>query len=218
VTRRKRRPRRQGPRVDPYVSYLILAGIGVGTWQVGQPLRHTLLWLSLLVASLLYVEARPLKANYSLQNVGRGAAVGALFSVPLLIFAWRYLGGFAILSFHPLENPESIAISPTGVHLLFYQLCLLAAPVEELYFRGFVQRERGMGISVLLYACTALIYFVPGAHVQLVGVIIFVIGYALLGFVYSYAYARHGLSAAIASHVVVNLLVFVLPAIGSSVP
>lgn len=196
----RRRLKSQGPRVDPLISYLVFAGIGVGTWQMSRPWRQTLLWLVLLGAFLLYAEARPIRANFHLPNVGWGALIGAIVGAPLLAFAWVYLYGFAMQLF-----------ATQDVHLLLYQLCLLAAPVEELYFRGFVHRERGMYISVALYTGAALVYFLPGLHVPLLGLVVVTIAYALLGFVHSYLYARHGLSTAITSHLVINLVALVLP-------
>jgi len=201
VRRRTARQRsRQGSRVDPYISYLLLAGVGVGTWQMNRTWRQTLLWLLLLGAFLLYVEVRPVKPNYSLRSIGWGALLGAVVSVPLLLLAWRYLYGFVVQLF-----------ATDDARLLFYQLVLVGAPVEELYFRGLVQREKGMPLSIALYAAVALIYFVPGLHVPALAIVLITITYALTGSVYSYVYARHGLSAAVTSHAVFNLIALLLP-------
>jgi membrane protease YdiL (CAAX protease family) len=190
----------QGSLVDPWIGYLIFLGIGLGTWQVSRPWRQTVLWLFLLVWFLLYCRVRPVKANFTWMNVGWGALIGAVIGLPLLAVAWKYLYSFAVQLF-----------ATNDARLLFYELVLFLAPVEELYFRGFVQREKGMAVSVALYTAAALIYFVPGLHIPALAVAIGAIAYGLLGFVYSYTYARHGLSAAIAGHLVFNLAAMVLP-------
>ncbi len=201
----RRTPRRiaqQGPRVDPFVSYLLFIGIGVGTWQMSRPWRQTLLWFFLLAAFLLYVEIRPVKPSFTLSNVGWGALIGIVVSVPFLALAWVYLYGIAVQLF-----------TTTDAHLLFYQLCLFAAPVEELYFRGFMQREKGMQLSAVLYALAALVYFVPGLNVPALALAVVTGAYVAFGLVYSYVYARHGLSAAVTSHFVVNVVTLVLPSL-----
>ena len=201
----RRTPRRSalhGPRVDPFVSYLLFVGIGVGTWQMSRPWRQTLLWLFLFAAFLLYGGIRPVKPNFSLSNVGWGALIGVVVSLPFLALAWIYLYGFAMQLF-----------TTTDAHSLFHQVCLFAAPVEELYFRGFVQREKGMQLSVALYALAALVYFVPGLNVPALALAVVTGAYIAFGLVYSYVYARHGLSAAVTSHFAVNLVTLVLPSL-----
>jgi membrane protease YdiL (CAAX protease family) len=201
VTRRGAKPRgRQGSLVDPWISYLIFLGIGLGTWQVSRPWRQTILWLFLLAWFLLYCGIRPVKASFAWRNVGWGVLIGAVVGLPLLAVFWKYLFSFAVQLF-----------ATSDARLLFYELCLFVAPAEELYFRGFVQREKGMVAATVLYTMAALIYFVPGLQIPALAVALSTIVYGLLGFVYSYTYARHGLSAAIAGHFTFNLIAMVLP-------
>ncbi len=196
----KRRRRQAGARVNPYASYLLLVAIGLGTWKLGQSLRQTILWLVLLLAALLYVEVRPLRANLTSANLAWGALIGLVTSLPFMAFGWPLLPEFAGRIF-----------GTSDPLLLFYQLVLVAAPLEELYFRGFVQRELGLPISVALYAAAALIYFMPISNMQLPAFALVVGLYAIVGLVQSYVYRRFGLSAAIATHVAINLLILVLP-------
>ncbi|NLS76025.1 MAG: CPBP family intramembrane metalloprotease [Chloroflexi bacterium] len=201
----KRRRRQPGARVNPYISLLLLVAIGVGTWKLEQPLRQTVLWLALLLAALVYVEARPVRASFSWTNVGWGVLIGVVASVPFMAFGWSRL-------------PEFVAtiLGTSDGLLLFYQLVLVAAPLEELYFRGFVQRELGLPISIALYALVALVFFLPVPGLR-IGDLALVVGlYAIIGLVQSYVYRRLGLSAAIASRVTINLLALVLPVAISS--
>ena len=139
--------------------------------------------------------------GFRLRTVGWGALVGTVVSLPLLILLRTYLYRFVVQLFDTVDE-----------HLLFHQLVILAAPVEELYLRGFVQRERGIGFSVLLSAGAALICFVPGLKIPFLAVVAITATYILLGFVHAYLYARHGLTTAISSHVTFNLLALVAPA------
>ena len=197
----KRRRRQAGARVNPYVSYLLFVAVGVGTWKLEQSLRQTILWVVLLLAALLYVEVRPVRANFTLANVGWGTLIGLVASLPFVAFGWSMLGGFAARIFGT-RDPL----------MLFYQLVLVAAPLEELYFRGFMQRELGLPISVALSAAAALIYFLPVPNMPVPALVLAAGVYAIVGFVQGYVYRRNGLSAAIASHVIINLLTLVLPA------
>ena len=200
--RAQRRSRRQGASVNPMYGLLLFVGMGMGTWRVVQGLRQLLLWLVLLGAGLLYIEARPVKAGYSLRAVGWGSLIGAIVSVPVLFFMWT-----------PLQTFAFDLYAATDALQLVYLLCFVAAPVEELYFRGFAQREVGLPIAVALYAGAAFVLFLPNPGVSLATVLVMMAAYGLMGFVQGYVYRRYGLSAAIAGHVAINLLVLILPAL-----
>lgn len=201
MTRRRRRSKRQGPQVNPLFGYLLFIGVGLGTWRVAIELRHLLGWLILLIAALLYVETRPLKANYTLSNVGWGALAGALLGLPILIFGWQYL----------VDWPVRLYGTDQAI-LIIYQIVFMISLVEELFFRGFAQREMGLWPAVGLYAGYALIAFLPNESLPLQHVLAVAAAYAIVGFMQSYVYRRHGLAAAMSSHIMLNLLVFALPA------
>ena len=197
---RRRSSRSQGPRVNPYVPYLVFLGLGFGTWRVTQSVRELLLWVGLLIAALLYLEARPIKANFSLQTVGRGGLIGTLLSLPILAVAWD-----------PLRTYAPDLYGSADIQLIFYQLGFAAVLAEELYFRGFAQREAGMPAAIALYAGAALVFFLPNPNLKIEQVLLMVVAFGVLGFVQGYVYRRYGLSAALASRVAINLLVYILP-------
>lgn len=198
--RGRSRSRKQGARVNPMYGLLLFTGVGMGTWRVAQGLRQLLLWIVLLGAALLYIEARPIKASYSLRAVGWGALIGTVVSLPLLFFMWAHLQTFSFELY-----------AATDLLQLVYLVCFVAAPVEELYFRGFAQREAGLPLAMALYAGAALVFFLPNPGITLTTVLGMMAAYAILGFVQGYVYRQYGLSAAIASHVTINLLVLILP-------
>jgi hypothetical protein len=73
--------------LDPYFAYLIFMGVGLGSLQVSSEVRLTLLWSTLLALSLIYAGWKPVKTRYSLANLGRGAIVGLIISLPFLLAA-----------------------------------------------------------------------------------------------------------------------------------
>jgi membrane protease YdiL (CAAX protease family) len=185
---------------DPYLTFLIFAVIGVGTLRLGMEAHLLILRLVLLGICLIYAERQAIAMQYGLVNLGRGAVVGLLISLPLLLLARDALKTTSARLF-PLASEA----------VLFQSLVLLAAPIEELYFRGFLQRERGLVSAALLYGLGEGILFLPGLSGFPAVLIAVVMATALLGFVYGYVCQRYGLSASISCHATVNLVLLFLP-------
>ncbi len=185
---------------DPYLTFLIFAFVGLGTLRIGVEARLLILWLVLLGICLIYAEEKAIDMQYGLVNLGRGAVVGLVISLPLLLLANDALKTTSARLF-PLASQAA----------LFQNLVLLAAPIEGLYFRGFLQRERGLGIAALLYGLGQGILFLPGLSGFPAVLIAVVVAMALLGFIYGYVCQRYGLSASISCHAMVNLVLLFLP-------
>ena len=185
---------------DPYLTFLIFAVVGLGTLRIGLEARLLILWLVLLGVCLVYAEEKTIAVQYGLVNLGRGAVVGLVISLPLLLLAQDALKTTSARLF-PLASEA----------VLFQNLVLLAAPIEGLYFRGFLQRERGLVIAALLYGLGEGILFLPGLSGFPVVLIAVVVATALLGFIYGYVCQRYGLSASISCHATVNLVLLFLP-------
>ncbi len=189
-------------RVDPYLTFLIFAVVGLGTLQIGREARLLVLWLALLGISLLYAEEKAIDAQYSLINLGRGAVVGLVISLPLLLLAGDVL-----------RNTSARLFPSTSEPALFQNLVLLAAPIEGLYFRGYLQRERGLVVAALLYGLGQGILFLPGLSGFPAVLIAVIVAMALLGFVYGYVCQRYGLSASMSCHAMVNVVLLFLPSV-----
>ena len=185
---------------DPYLTFLIFAVVGLGTLRIGVEARLLILWLVLLGICLIYAEEKAIAMQYGLVNLGRGAVVGLVISLPLLLLANDALRTTSARLF-PLASQAA----------LFQNLVLLAAPIEGLYFRGFLQRERGLGIAALLYGLGQGILFLPGLSGFPAVLIAVVVAMALLGFIYGYVCQRYGLSASMSCHATVNLVLLFLP-------
>jgi membrane protease YdiL (CAAX protease family) len=185
---------------DPYLAFLIFAFVGVGTWGIGREARLLILWLVLLGLCLVYAEEKAIAMQYGLVNLGRGVVVALLISLPLLLLARD-----------ALKTVSANLFPSTSEAALFQNLVLLAAPIEGLYYRGFLQRERGLVVAALLYGLGEGILFLPGLTSFPAVLVAVVVAAALLGFVYSYVYQRYGLSASMSCHATVNLVLLFLP-------
>ena len=204
MTQRRRKPRGRAAalRLDPYLAYLVFAAVGVGTYRLGQDGRLVLLWLVLLGASLIYADHQPIEFQYALTRVGQGTAVGLVLGVPLAILAAEPLRA-TMARLYPLGNGTAT----------FQGLVLVAATIEETFFRGVLQREHGFWAATGLYGLAGAVFFLP-IVVSFPAVLVTVMaGMVVLGVVYGYVGLRYGLAASIACHATVNLVLFALPKI-----
>lgn len=195
-----KRPSLARPLAEPYVLYLIVVGVGLGTIMLAQPARLALIWTTLAILCLLYQGAHKIEMGYSLPNMGRGALLGLVISAPLLAFLAEPLRGF-----------NERLYDTRDVVLLFYQTCFIAAPLEGYFLRGIVQGSKGASVGIALAAATALLYFLPHAPI-LISFIVFV-AMGALSIVYTYVRDRYGLASSIACHVVVSLMLQVAPSL-----
>ena len=185
---------------DPYFAYLIFVGVGLGSLQVNPEIRLTLLWSTLLALSLIYAGRKRVTTRYSLANLGRGAIVGLIISLPFLLAARSVL------------NASSARLFPMPTQAaLFQALTFVSAPVEELYFRGILQRERGLLSAAVLYGLAGAVFFLPVFRGFALILLAVMLSMGLLGFVYGYVYNQYGLGASIACHAMVNSVLLFLP-------
>jgi len=208
VTQRRRNPGRRAPalRLDPYLAFLVFVAVGVGTHRMGQDGRLVLLWSVLLGACLVYADRRPLELQVALASMGQGLAVGLVLGIPLVILAADLLRAAAV-RLYPFGNGTAA----------FQGLVLIAAPIEEAFFRGVIQQEHGFWVATGLYGLAALVFFLPSIAGFPVVLLAMMVGMTVLGVVYGYVALRYGLAASMACHATVNLALFVLPlALGSS--
>jgi membrane protease YdiL (CAAX protease family) len=208
VTKRRRRSGKRAAdlQLDPYLAYLVFAAVGVGTYRLEQDGRLTLLWLVLLGASLVYADQRPIELGYARVRVGQGVALGLLLSVPLVALAMDPLRA-TTARLYPLGKGTTV----------FQGLVLVAAPVEEAFFRGVLQQERGLWAAMGLYGLAGTVFFLPIMVSFPIVLLAVIVGMAVLGVVYGYVALRYGLAASMACHATVNLVLLVLPvALGSS--
>jgi len=186
--------------LNPYLSFLLLLGVGVATFRLEHHLRLTLLWLMLLGIVLLYAETGRLRGSYSLLNLARGALVGIIVALPFYLFANDF--------FHATAS----RLYGVDDWLVLLERAIFLVPIlEESFFRGVVQRERGLVDGALLFGLAQGLYFVPLLGDFPAVIAVMVLGMGLLGLLYGYSYQRYGLTASTACHVTVNLVLFVLP-------
>jgi membrane protease YdiL (CAAX protease family) len=186
--------------LNPYLSFALLCGIGVTTLRLDRSLRLTLLWSVLLAMVLLHAESRRLKANYNLLNLVRGALVGAVVALPFYIFAKDFFYATA-----------SRLYGVSDLQVLLERAVFLVPILEESYFRGVVQREKGLLHGALFFGLAQMLYFIPLASAFSLVLGAVTVGMAMFGLLYGYLYQRYGLTASIACHVAVNFVLLVLP-------
>jgi membrane protease YdiL (CAAX protease family) len=185
---------------DPYLAFLVFAVVGLATLRIGLEARLLILWLVLLGISLVYAEGEAVALQYGLVNLGRGAIVGLVISLPLLLLANDALKTTTARLFPWASQPA-----------LLQNLVLLAVPIEGLYFRGFLQREHGLVVAALLYGLGQGILFLPGLGGFPAVLVAVMVAMALLGFIYGYVCQLYGLSASMSCHAMVNLVLLFLP-------
>ena len=187
-------------RLDPYLTFLVFTVVGLGTLRIGVEARLLVLWLLWLGVGLVYADEKAIAMQYGLTNLGRGVVVGLVISLPLLLLAQDAL------------KTTSARLFPWASQAaLFQSLVLVAAPIEGLYFRGYLQRERGLVVTALLYGLGQGILFLSGLSSFPAVLAAVVVATALLGFVYGYVCQRYGLSASMSCHATVNLVLLFLP-------
>lgn len=183
---------------EPYMLYLVFVGVGLGTALMDQHVRLGLLSALLILLSVLYRGQERVESDYQLANVGRGALLGLVLSLPILAFLAE-----------PLRVFTERLYGTSDVVFIFYQVCLISAPVEEYFFRGIVQPRGGASIALALYAAVPLIYFL--FHAQIVAALLVFVGMGLVGMLCGYVREQYGLAAAIACHTVIVFVMQVLP-------
>jgi membrane protease YdiL (CAAX protease family) len=195
---------------DPYFAFLIFAAVGVGTLKLGTSPRLMILWTTLFALWLAFREGQPLKIQYRLSDIGRGALIGLAIGLPLVLLAFRALTT-AIPILYVSADP-SLLVGASG-SMIFASLVWVAPLAEELFFRDVLHREQGIWTSIGLYAAAGVILFLPTAG-GFPAVLVAVSGAtAVLGILYAFLYERYGLTTSLASHVTVNLLLLFIPAL-----
>jgi hypothetical protein len=194
---------RGAPKFDAYLAFAIFVAVGVATWTLDQLMRLTLVWLALVVSTMIYASGQKLQFSYAYSDLARGAVAGLLMSGPVLLVARTLLLGISQRLF-PTES----------LLTLFWVAVLFMPSVEAVYFRGFLQGEKGLLPSVLLYAGAGFVYFLPatwGEHLPVLAVLVG--GMGLLGFVYGYVRQMYGIAASLCCQAVVHAMLFVVPSL-----
>ncbi len=208
-----RRPRRQSAPgllgawiLNPYLAFLLLTGVGMATLRIDYELRLALLWLLLLGLVLLYAETGKFKADYRLLNLARGALLGTVVALPFFLFAKDFFYATA-LRLYRVDD----------LQVLVERAVFLVPLLEEGFFRGVVQRERGLREGALLFGLMQVLYFIGEFSEFPLVIASMCVGMTLLGLLYGYMYERYGLTASVGCHVAVNLVLLVFPSLAQAI-
>jgi membrane protease YdiL (CAAX protease family) len=184
----------------------VLAGVGIASLRLTHPLRLTLMWLVELVLVLLYAQTGKLKSSYSTLNLARGLLVGIVVSLPLYVSSPTF--------FHATA---SWLYGVKDLQVLLERAVFIVPLLEGLYFRGAVQRERGLVTGAVLYGLAQGLIVMSAGNAYPLVVLALVLGMILAGLLYGYLYQRYGLTTSIAGHVAVSFVLFVLPALSAAI-
>lgn len=189
---------RKGDLVRPTYLFLVFVAVGLGTVLLKQPTRLAILWSTLALLGGIYRSFHEVPIRFAPSHVARGAVFGLVIAVPVLTF---FSG--------PLKAFNERMYATSDAVMLFYQVCFVAAPVEEYFFRGILQSRLSSSLSLGLYVVAMLIYFLP--HIPFLAVVIIVVSLGLLGVVCAGIAQQYGLVSAIACHLVVAFALQVVP-------
>lgn len=192
---------------DTYLAFLVLLGLAVATFQLDLETREAILWCALLAAGFFYAaragsrSSRPSgSAGEALTGPARGAALGLLITLPILLIAEPWLAA-----------ETAVLLPPTTRAALFMGFVLIAPFAEENFFRGQLQRQHGLIASLATYGLYHILLFLPILYDSAaLGLALALVG-AALGFIYGYVFQRYGLAAGTACHMVINLMLLILP-------
>ena len=201
ATRFGRRRRRRTPwlSLTPQATLIALLAVGLVTWQLDTRVRLTVMWLVQIVVLFATIGRKPLNLNYRLGDVGRGVLIGALPGLVGLL-----IGGF-------MRNVAGSLYSGSDTAAVFQQAVIIAAPVEELFFRGFVQGRWNAWAGAIGYAVLGVLCFLPTTLAFPLVLLAVVAGWTGLGFLFTYVRWRYGLAAAVAAHACAATLLLVVP-------
>jgi len=191
---------------SPYLGYLLLVGVGIASLRLTHPVRLTMMWLVELVLVLLYAQSGKLKSNYSLSNLGRGLLVGIVVSLPLYLSAPNFFYATA-----------SWLYGVKDLQVLLERAVFIVPLLEGLYFRGAMQRERGLSQAALLFGLAQALYVLSAVNVFPLVIFAVMLGMVLIGLLYGFMFKRYGLTASIACQVAVSFMLFVFPALAAQV-
>jgi membrane protease YdiL (CAAX protease family) len=188
------------------MGFVVLAGVGLASLRLTHPVRLTLMWLVELAIVLVYAGSGKLRSSYTLLNLGRGLLVGIVVSLPLYLAAPDFFYATA-----------SRLYGIADLQVLLERAVFIVPLVEGLYFRGAVQRERGLVTAAVLYGLAQGLIVISAADSYLWVVVAVVLGMIVAGLLYGYVFKRHGLTASIACHTAVSFMLFVFPALAMQV-
>lgn len=193
--------------LDPYLAYLLLAAVAFGTWRLERHWRLTLLWVVLLAIVLIQSAYRPVPLGYEPRVLWRGLLAGLIVGLPFLILARPHLYAFA----NQLFAPDRGLTNGSQILILLQRLVFIAPLIEELYFRGILQEQKGLLPASLAYGLTWVLYFAPGTPIPVFALALVFIAGSVLGAYFGLVYHRYSLSTAVMAHATAMLLLLILP-------
>jgi hypothetical protein len=190
-------------RFNPLYALLFYVAAGFGTLVLDDlEARYISLWSLLLImgGALTLVDTRKRPGRITTSNLIWGLGIGCVIGLPLLILVAPGLSATCALLF-----PYTTAGS------LFQTLVFLYPLSETIFFRGRLQQQHGMAISIAGAGISILLFFWPAGSSEPIFLVFVAFFLTVLSGIYSYVRARYGLAASYACQVTLNLMLFFLP-------
>lgn len=188
---------------DPIYALVLYVAAGLGSLALsGLENRYTALWTLLVIlgGGLTFLDLTKPAGRITTNNLAWGLGFGFIIGLPMLIFVRDGLSAGVTVLF-PYATPAG----------LFQTVVFLWPLAETLFFRGVLQQRRGIAVSVIGASIATTVFFWPAGRGQpvLLGL---VVGFlSVLSGLYSYVRQRHGLAAAYACQVTLNVMLLFLP-------
>lgn len=197
----RRRRRTTWLSLTPQLALIALLAVGLATWQLDTRVRLTLIWLVQIGVLFLAVGRKPLNLHYRLGDVGRGALIGGV--LPGLLGLFLAGGYMRAVAGNIYPGSDTAAV--------FQQAVIIAAPVEELFFRGFIQERWNVWAGAISYAIFGVICFLPTTITFPLVLLLVTMVWTGMGFLFTYVRWRYGLAAAVAAHACAAALLLAMP-------
>jgi uncharacterized protein len=164
---------------------------------------------SILISSALYLDRKELSKIYKFEN--KHLLIGIISAV--VLYAIFYIGNYAstlLFSFAKSQISNIYANKEqSSAYLIGVLLLLLIGPAEEIFWRGFIQKNlsdgygdvKGFIITTLIYACI---------HIWAFNFILFMAA-LICGLFWGFIFLRYkSVWAVIISHSIWDLVIFIL--------
>lgn len=198
---------------DPIFGFLLALAVSIGLTPVlpaSADMRFTLVWgvlASISVLSWLLGSFERITQDTP-ENLLWGVTFGILLGVPFVLFFFNTFGASARLMF-----PQMSA----GVLLAY--LVFVMPLAETLFFRGLLQQSLEFWMVGLLGGIWGILLFFPvmwGEILQAPAVAFFLaVALFTMSMMFSYVRERNSLASAWVCQIVVNVILFFLPYVGS---
>ena len=139
---------------DPYLLFLVFAGVAVGTVLLAPPVRLPILWVTLAVLSVLYGGRQPIEGAFTLGNIAKGALLGLVIAVWMAIALGFGGAGLVMALFSPITDVNHYLLF-VGLSAALAAAMLSIGMLISVFSGG---RLKAISLGVVLWFLLFLLY------------------------------------------------------------